>query len=148
MLIKALQPGYFYAREDTRTPDRLSGIAVVINCATALSLLPYLGALHCRGRGDGRLISTVLLFTTLLRRGHLTWEWALARRTVLLLRGIGRHDRDDRVLQHRWAPASRRAHRSNKHVTLTALSRKTAQTPMPKKKSGAQRRATWKANHR
>jgi 16S rRNA (guanine527-N7)-methyltransferase len=33
-------------------------------------------------------------------------------------------------------------------VTLTALSRKTAQMPMSKKKSGAQRRATWKANHR
>jgi 16S rRNA (guanine527-N7)-methyltransferase len=33
-------------------------------------------------------------------------------------------------------------------VTLTALSRKPAQASAPKKKSGAQRRATWKANHR
>jgi 16S rRNA (guanine527-N7)-methyltransferase len=33
-------------------------------------------------------------------------------------------------------------------VTLTALSRKPDQTPVAKKKSGAQRRATWKANHR
>jgi 16S rRNA (guanine527-N7)-methyltransferase len=33
-------------------------------------------------------------------------------------------------------------------VTLTGLAGKTAQTPVPKKQSGAQRRATWKANHR
>ena len=28
---------------------------------------------------------SLLLFTTLLRRGHLTWEWALAKRAALLI---------------------------------------------------------------
>ena len=41
VMIKALQPG-FYAREDTRTPMRFTGISVVINSALAISLFPVL----------------------------------------------------------------------------------------------------------
>ena len=105
VLIKALQPG-FYAREDTRTPMRFSGIAVAINCAIALSLFPYLGAPGIAvAEATAGWISTVLLFTTLLRRGHLTWEWALARRTVLLLVASGVMTALIVFLQHRWAPA-------------------------------------------
>ncbi|ARQ56524.1 murein biosynthesis integral membrane protein MurJ [Rhizobium sophoriradicis] len=85
VLIKALQPG-FYAREDTKTPMRFSAIAVATNCAMALTLFPYMGAPGIAvAEATAGWISTVLLFTTLLRRGHLTWEWALAKRAALLI---------------------------------------------------------------
>ncbi|MBY5716001.1 murein biosynthesis integral membrane protein MurJ [Rhizobium leguminosarum] len=89
VLIKALQPG-FYAREDTKTPMRFSAIAVATNCATALTLFPYMGAPGIAvAEATAGWISTVLLFATLLRRGHLTWEWALAKRTALLVVAAG-----------------------------------------------------------
>ncbi len=85
VLIKALQPG-FYAREDTKTPMRFSAVAVGVNCALALTLFPRLGAPGIAvAEATAGWISTVLLFVTLLRRGHLTWEWALLRRTALLI---------------------------------------------------------------
>ena len=85
VLIKALQPG-FYAREDTKTPMRFSAVAVAANCALAITLFPRLGAPGIAvAEATAGWISTVLLFVTLLRRGHLTWEWALLRRTVLLI---------------------------------------------------------------
>jgi putative peptidoglycan lipid II flippase len=104
VLIKALQPG-FYAREDTRTPMRFSAVAVAVNCAIALSLFPYFGA---RGIATAETcagwLSTVLLFTTLLRRGHLTWEWALARRAVLLVVASAIMGAAILYLAHRWEP--------------------------------------------
>lgn len=85
VLIKALQPG-FYAREDTRTPMRFSVVAVAVNCAVALSLFSSYGAPGIAvAEATAGWLSTVLLFVTLLRRGHLTWEWALARRAVMLV---------------------------------------------------------------
>lgn len=85
VMIKALQPG-FYAREDTRTPMRFTGISVVINSALAISLFPILAE---RGiaiaEAAAGWINTVLLFITLYRRGHLTWEWALFTRTLRLM---------------------------------------------------------------
>ncbi|CAN7563897.1 murein biosynthesis integral membrane protein MurJ [Pararhizobium sp. LjRoot235] len=85
VLIKALQPG-FYAREDTKTPMRFSAVAVAVNCGLALTLFPRLGAPGIAvAEATAGWISTILLFTTLLRRGHLVWEWALMRRTVLLI---------------------------------------------------------------
>ncbi|MBM7044433.1 MULTISPECIES: murein biosynthesis integral membrane protein MurJ [Rhizobium] len=104
VLIKALQPG-FYAREDTKTPMRFSGVAVATNCAIALSLFPYMGAPGIAvAEATAGWISTVLLFTTLLRRGHLTWEWGLARRAVLLLVSAGVMTGMIIFLQHRWEP--------------------------------------------
>lgn len=85
VMIKALQPG-FYAREDTRTPMRFTGISVVINSALAISLFPVLAE---RGiavaEAAAGWINTVLLFVTLHRRGHLTWEWPLFTRTLRLM---------------------------------------------------------------
>ncbi len=85
VMIKALQPG-FYAREDTRTPMRFTGISVVINSALAISLFPVLAE---RGiavaEAAAGWINTVLLFVTLHRRGHLTWEWPLFTRTLRLV---------------------------------------------------------------
>lgn len=85
VMIKALQPG-FYAREDTRTPMRFTGISVVINSALAISLFPILAE---RGiavaEAAAGWVNTMLLFATLYRRGHLTWEWALLTRTLRLI---------------------------------------------------------------
>ncbi|MQB44358.1 murein biosynthesis integral membrane protein MurJ [Rhizobium sp. ICMP 5592] len=104
VLIKALQPG-FYAREDTKTPMRFSGIAVATNCAIALTLFPYMGAPGIAvAEATAGWISTVLLFTTLLRRGYLTWDWGLARRTGLLLISAGVMTAMVVYLQHRWEP--------------------------------------------
>ena len=89
VMIKALQPG-FYAREDTRTPMRFTIISVVVNTALAVTLFPLLAE---RGIATAEAaagwINVVLLFSTLLWRGDLTWEWAFFRRTVLLLAAAG-----------------------------------------------------------
>jgi putative peptidoglycan lipid II flippase len=104
VLIKALQPG-FYAREDTKTPMRFSAIAVATNCATALTLFPYMGAPGIAvAEATAGWISTVLLFTTLLRRGHLTWEWALAKRTALLIVAAAVMGAAIVFLKQHWAP--------------------------------------------
>jgi putative peptidoglycan lipid II flippase len=85
VLIKALQPG-FYAREDTRTPMRFTLISVVVNSGLAISLFPLLAE---RGIATAEAaagwINAVLLFSTLVWRGDLEWEWALVKRTALLL---------------------------------------------------------------
>ncbi|KQV10407.1 multidrug transporter MurJ [Rhizobium sp. Root1203] len=105
VLIKALQPG-FYAREDTKTPMRFSAVAVAVNCATALTLFPRLGAPGIAvAEATAGWISTVLLFGTLLRRGHLTWEWALARRAALLVVSAAVMGGAIMYLQHRWEPS-------------------------------------------
>ncbi len=89
VLIKALQPG-FYAREDTRTPMKFSGISVAINTALALTLFPVFAERGiAMAEAAAGWISTVLLFGTLVWRGHLVWEWALARRAALLLVATG-----------------------------------------------------------
>jgi putative peptidoglycan lipid II flippase len=104
VLIKALQPG-FYAREDTKTPMRFSAVAVAVNCATALTLFPYIGAPGIAvAEATAGWISTVLLFTTLLRRGHLTWEWALAKRAVLLVVASAVMGAVIFYLKQHWAP--------------------------------------------
>ena len=85
VLIKALQPG-FYAREDTRAPMRFTAISVVVNSALAITLFPFIAE---RGIATAEAaagwINTLFLFTTLLRRGHLQWEWSLAGRALRLL---------------------------------------------------------------
>ncbi|MBW6423346.1 murein biosynthesis integral membrane protein MurJ [Rhizobium sp. XQZ8] len=85
VLIKALQPG-FYAREDTKTPMRFTMISVVINSGLAISLFPLIAE---RGIATAEAAAgwtnTFLLFTTLVWRGDLVWEWTMAKRTALLL---------------------------------------------------------------
>ncbi|WP_137129875.1 murein biosynthesis integral membrane protein MurJ [Rhizobium sp. FY34] len=89
VLIKALQPG-FYAREDTKTPMRFTMLSVAVNSGLAITLFPLIAE---RGIATAEAaagwINTVLLFATLLYRGDLKWEWALARRTGLLLVATG-----------------------------------------------------------
>jgi putative peptidoglycan lipid II flippase len=85
VMIKALNPGFF-AREDTKTPMRFTTFAVVVNCIVAVSLFPFFAE---RGIATAEVtsgwISTVLLGTTLIRRGHLEIERALVIRLVKLL---------------------------------------------------------------
>ena len=51
---------------------RFSAVAVAVNCALALSLFPCLGAPGIAiAEATAGWISTILLFVTLLRRGHL-----------------------------------------------------------------------------
>lgn len=89
VLIKALQPG-FYAREDTKTPMRFTMLSVAVNSGLAITLFPLIAE---RGIATAEAaagwINTMLLFATLLYRGDLKWEWALARRTGLLLVATG-----------------------------------------------------------
>jgi putative peptidoglycan lipid II flippase len=89
VMIKALQPG-FYAREDTKTPMRFTMVSVVVNSGLAITLFPLLAE---RGIATAEAaagwINTILLFSTLLWRGDLTWEWALLRRALLLLVSAG-----------------------------------------------------------
>ncbi len=85
VMIKALQPG-FSAREDTKTPMRFTIVSVVINSTLAITLFPLVAERGiAAAEAAAGWVNTVLLFSTLLYRGHLKWEWALARRTVLLL---------------------------------------------------------------
>ncbi|KQS65319.1 multidrug transporter MurJ [Rhizobium sp. Leaf371] len=85
VMIKALNPGFF-AREDTKTPMRFTGISVAFNCLLAVSLFPLYGE---RGIATAEAASgwltTVLLFVTLVRRGHWAWEPALFSRVLRLL---------------------------------------------------------------
>lgn len=85
VMIKALNPGFF-AREDTKTPMRFTGISVAVNCALAISLFPYFTE---RGIAVAEVVagwtSVILLFTTLLRRGHFTWERAFGWRILRLV---------------------------------------------------------------
>jgi putative peptidoglycan lipid II flippase len=83
--IKALQPG-FYAREDTKTPMRFTIVSVILNSGLAISLFPILAE---RGIATAEAaagwINTILLFSTLLYRGDLKWEWAMAGRAIRLV---------------------------------------------------------------
>jgi putative peptidoglycan lipid II flippase len=85
VMIKALMPGFF-AREDTKTPMRFTMISVAVNCALALSLFPFFTE---RGIAAAATVAgwltVVMLFTTLLRRGHWVWEKALTKRIALLI---------------------------------------------------------------
>jgi len=105
VLIKALQPG-FYAREDTRSPMRFTAVAVFVNSALSILLFPLLAE---RGIALAEAVAgwlnVVQLAITLYRRGHLTWEWALARRAVLLMVASAIMGAVIIYLGHRWEPS-------------------------------------------
>jgi len=85
VMIKALNPGFF-AREDTRTPMRITLFSVVVNCVLAVSLFPFF---YERGIATAEAVSgwltALMLFVTLVRRGHWPLEKALAWRVARLL---------------------------------------------------------------
>lgn len=85
VMIKALNPGFF-AREDTKTPMRITMLSVLVNCALAVSLFPLF---HERGIATAEATSgwltAIILFVTLVRRGHWPLDKALAWRVARLL---------------------------------------------------------------
>ncbi|MDE1159866.1 MAG: murein biosynthesis integral membrane protein MurJ [Neorhizobium sp.] len=89
VMIKALQPG-FYAREDTRTPMRFTIASVIVNSGLAITLFPLIAERGiATAEATAGWINTILLGFTLLRRGHLQWEWVLVKRMALLLVSTG-----------------------------------------------------------
>ncbi len=84
VMIKALNPGFF-AREDTRTPMRITLVSVVVNCILAVTLFPLF---YERGIATAETVSgwltALMLFVTLARRGHWPLEKALLWRVVRL----------------------------------------------------------------
>lgn len=89
VMIKALQPG-FYAREDTRTPMRFTIMSVIVNSALAITLFPILAEQGiATAEAAAGWINATFLFSTLLWRGHLQWEWILLRRALLLIASAG-----------------------------------------------------------
>jgi len=85
VLIKAFIPGFF-AREDTKTPMIFAGISVAVNISLAISLFPYLSA---RGIAIAEIsagwVNAILLFLTLLLRGHWGKDTALLSRIPRIL---------------------------------------------------------------
>ncbi len=85
VLIKALQPGFF-AREDTKTPMRFTMAAMALNVVLALTLFPLFEE---RGIATAEItagwLNTLLLGTTLLRKGHLQPERIMVIRIIKLV---------------------------------------------------------------
>jgi putative peptidoglycan lipid II flippase len=89
VLIKALQPGY-YAREDTKTPMRFTMVSVALNTGLALSLFPIFEESGIAiAEAAAGWTNTILLFSVLLWRRHLVFEWSLVTRTVRLMIASG-----------------------------------------------------------
>jgi putative peptidoglycan lipid II flippase len=85
VMIKALNPGFF-AREDTKTPMRFTMISVAVNCALAVSLFPFFTERGIAAAASvAGWVSVVLLFTTLVRRGHWVWDKAFGWRILRLV---------------------------------------------------------------
>lgn len=85
VLAKVLTPG-FYARQDMRTPVRFATIAVAVNIAANLALIPLIG--HVGPPLATALSSTVnvwLLYRTLAKRGHFVPDTQLKRRLPRLV---------------------------------------------------------------
>ncbi|MEA3536374.1 murein biosynthesis integral membrane protein MurJ [Rhizobium sp. CC-YZS058] len=85
VMTKALNPGFF-AREDTKTPMRITGLTVLVNCALAVSLFPLFGERGiATAEATAGWVNAVILFLVLVRRGHWHWETALFSRVVRLV---------------------------------------------------------------
>lgn len=80
VLIKAFIPGFF-AREDTKTPMIFAGISVAVNVTLAITLFPLFSA---KGIAVAEIsagwVNAILLFVTLVKRGHWGNDTLLLRR--------------------------------------------------------------------
>ena len=85
VLIKAFIPGFF-AREDTRTPMIFAAISVTVNVTLAITLFPHLGPSGIAiAETVAGWVNAVLLFATLVRRGHWGRDIPLLTRIPRLL---------------------------------------------------------------
>ncbi|TBW36409.1 murein biosynthesis integral membrane protein MurJ [Siculibacillus lacustris] len=84
VLVKVFSPA-FYAREDTRLPMAVGGVAVAVNVALALAFFPFVGwiAVPVATAAAG-WINAALLAAILIRRGHWRIDATLARRVPRL----------------------------------------------------------------
>src|SRR5690606_3500858 len=89
VMTKPFIPGFF-AREDTRTPMICAVISVAVNVSLAITLFPHFGP---TGIATAEIIAgwvnTVLLFATLVKRGHWGRDIALLTRIPRLLIAAG-----------------------------------------------------------
>ena len=80
VLIKVLTPGY-YARSDTRTPVRFALVAIAVNIAGNIALIPTIGYLGPPiATAVSAAINAALLFWTLRKRGQFKADARLLRR--------------------------------------------------------------------
>lgn len=85
VLIKAFIPGFF-AREDTRTPMIFACISVAVNVSLAMILFPRLSAVGiATAEISAGWVNALLLFATLLWRGHWHVDMPLLTRIPRLL---------------------------------------------------------------
>jgi putative peptidoglycan lipid II flippase len=88
VLVKVLAPAFF-AREDTRTPVRAAVIALGVNVALDLALMPALGAVGIAlATAAAAWLNAALLARALVRRGAWAPDAALRRRTLGLLAAV------------------------------------------------------------
>ena len=82
VLIKALAPGFF-AREDTATPVKVALVALVVNIAVALSLMPFLAHVGIAlATAISAWINALTLGVLLIRRDRFGIDARLRRRAV------------------------------------------------------------------
>lgn len=80
VMIKVLTPGY-YARSDTKTPVRFAMIAIAVNIAGNLALIPTIGYLGPPiATAVSASINAALLYWTLRKRGQFHADAQLVRR--------------------------------------------------------------------
>ena len=85
VLNKALTPSFF-GRHDTKTPVKASAVALIINIALNLALMPYLGHVGIAvGTSVSAWLNAGILSVILYRRGHLAPDARLKRRLPRVL---------------------------------------------------------------
>ncbi|WP_370366302.1 murein biosynthesis integral membrane protein MurJ, partial [Maricaulis sp.] len=85
VLIKVLTPG-FYAREDTKTPVKIAVVCVIANTGVALALMgPFAHVGIAFATAVSAWINVAALAVILRRRGHLTPDAALLKRTPRMI---------------------------------------------------------------
>ncbi|MCB1490804.1 MAG: murein biosynthesis integral membrane protein MurJ [Rhodobiaceae bacterium] len=85
VLIKVFSPGYF-AREDTKTPMIFAAVGVAVNIVGSLVLFPFLAHVGIAiATSLSGWANTGLLWATLAKRGHFTFDAGLRRRLPMML---------------------------------------------------------------
>jgi putative peptidoglycan lipid II flippase len=111
VLVKVLTPGY-YARGDTKTPVRFAMIAIAVNIIGNLAMIPTLGHIGPPlATALSSLVNIILLYVTLVRRGHFAADAQLRRRlprlavAAIIMGGVVYTGREllDPYLDGQWA---------------------------------------------
>ena len=85
VLIKVFSPAFF-AREDTRTPMLVGGLAVAVNIAVSLALFPFIGHVGIAlATSLAGWVNALVLYHLMVKRGYWWVERALAIKIGVLL---------------------------------------------------------------